>query len=128
FEMKSGDRLGRTPVTTPQGVAPVDVQRGSDALSIPLRDHKQHVPGHRIREMLEELEGEIWRRVMFAIGAGIAAKEIAKVIAADGRTGFTAQGDIGFGKLAALLLDALALVVTHFGKEVVEVAVTCVGP
>ena len=69
--MKSGDGLRRTPVTTPQRVPTIDIQRGGDALSMALGDHQQNVLGHRLGEVLEELAGHLEEDYQSLLSQGI---------------------------------------------------------
>ena len=128
LEMQARHVFARAPVAAPKRRGVEDVERGAQALPVAVAEHEHHVRGEAVRDALEELERQVWRRVVGAIRAAVAVEEERQVAGADVAADAPLEPDARFAELAPLLPDLLALVVAHRREEIREVAIALVAP
>ncbi|MNC86333.1 hypothetical protein D3C83_19850 [compost metagenome] len=93
-----------------------------------MRDHQRKVFRHRAPDALEEVEVEIRRGMVLAIGLPVTAREERPVLPADLAAFEPAKADARLAHLAPFLVYFLSLVMTHVAEKVFEARVLPVDP
>ena len=126
--MQRGVLLERAPETAAQPVRVADVERSGNRSAIAFRDNENEMPGKGLADAVEELQVQVRRRAVLAVGLAVAAIEERPVALADFVALQPLELDAGVAHLAALLPHFLALVVAEAGEKFIEAAVAAVGP
>src|SRR5690242_5726543 len=70
-EVHARNVFDRAPIASPQRLIGVDVERGAYRDAVTISDDQQQMPGHRLRNPIEESAAQVRCRVMRAIGSFI---------------------------------------------------------
>src|SRR6185503_17309906 len=105
-----------------------DVERCGDWRAVAFRDNENEMPGKGLADALEELQVQVRRRVMIAIGLAVTAIEERPVLFGDFVALQPLETDACVADLPAFLPYFLALIVAEAREEFIEAAVILVGP